>query len=143
MDVSAEVTGIVIFSMVVTGVFVVTAVVGSMVVVSTFVCAAFVFPPVFTGDTVVGTVVSGIELFTPVVTDNVLVSAIVSTFTSVVRLTVEYAMGLSSIPRGVVSVVVTGAVVGFVAVMCDSAVVKRFCFVSAVVVGVVVVGKPE
>ena len=108
--------------------------------VSTFVGAAVVFSAVLTGDAVVAAVVSRIGIFTSVIAGNVLDSAIVSEFTSFVGLTVECALVLSSIPRGV-SVVVTGAVNGFATVVCDSAVTNPCGFVSAVVAGVVVVAK--
>jgi len=167
VDVSTEVTGIVVFSMVVAGVFVVRSVVAGVVVVSTSVCATVVFSAVLTGDTAVATVVSGIELFMSLVTGNLLVSAVVSTVIGDVGLTIlrrdTVSLVRSSIPGGVavtwtilcaaavavavaaraaiVSAVVTGDVDDLAAVVTDSAVVKCVGFMSAVFIGVVVVGK--
>ena len=123
--------------------------------VSTFVGAAVVFSAVLTGDAVVVAVVSRIGVVTSVIAGNVLDCAIVSEFTSFVGLTVECALVLSSIPRGVavtsaifcvavvavavvaraavVSAIVTGDVDDSSAVGSDSGVVKCFGFISEVV----------
>jgi len=142
--------------MVVVAVFVFPTVDGTIAEKSTSVYSAVVISAAVAND----------ELFLSVVTGNVLVSAVVSTVAGGAAVTVEYPLILLSIPRGVAvtspifctvfvadavvarvvisSPVVTGAVDGFVTVVRVSAItVKRFGFVSAVVAGVVVVGKPE
>ena len=159
--VSAEDSGSVVFWIVVAGVFVVAAVDACVVEVSSLLFGIPVIAGVLTRDTIVATVVS-LELLLPATTGNVLVSAIDSTVVGILGRMVECAMVLATIPTGVavtsailfaavvavaivaraavVSAVVTGHVDDLSAVVSDSAVVKCFGVMLAVVVGVVDVG---